>query len=94
MCKKQIPYRQEDFIKIIHITDMDGGYIREEDIKEAEAKAVVYYENHYDGKAEEVVKFISDPVLAVPGAYQNTWDYIEKERNSLERHSNMHLIFE
>lgn len=48
----------------------------------------------YDGKAEEFIKFISDPVLAVPGTYQNTWDYIEKEKNSLERHSNMHLIFE
>ena len=161
--KNRYRYRQEDFIKIIHITDMDGVYIREEDIKEAEVKAVAYYEDHietgnvkaiaernkrkgavlyklrktgkihgisyriyfnscnlehvlyhelrhftdeekqilsdefaekYDGKAEEFIKFISDPVLAVPGTYQNTWDYIEKEKNSLERHSNMHLIFE
>ena len=27
------------------------------------------------------------------GTYQKTWDYIEKERNSLNRHTNMHLIF-
>jgi len=31
--------------------------------------------------------------FAVPGTYQKTWDYIEKDNNSLKRHTNMHLIF-
>lgn len=33
-------------------------------------------------------------VVAVPGTYRKTWEYIEKDINSLKRHSNMHLIFE
>lgn len=48
----------------------------------------------YDGKVDEFIEFISDPIVAVPGTYQKTWEYIEKGRNSLNRNSNMHLIFE
>ena len=48
----------------------------------------------YEGKAEEFVEFISSADVAVSGTYQETWTYIEKDRNSLNRHSNMHLIFE
>lgn len=49
------------------------------------------FADRFDGKVDE---FISDPIVAVPGTYQKTWDYIEKDKNSLNRHSNMHLIFE
>ena len=52
------------------------------------------FAERYEGKVDEFIEFISDPILAVPGTYQKTWDYIEKDRNSLNRHSNMHLIFE
>ncbi len=52
------------------------------------------FAERYDGKAEEFITFISDLNLAVPGTYQETWNFIEKDRNSLARHSNMHLIFE
>lgn len=52
------------------------------------------FADRYDGKVDEFIEFISDPVVAVPGIYQKTWDYIEKDKNSLNRHSNMHLIFE
>ena len=48
----------------------------------------------YEGKGDEFIRFISDSKLAVPGTYKATWRYIEKEKHSLERHSNMHLIFE
>ena len=48
----------------------------------------------YEGKAEEFVAFISDAEIAVLGTYQKTWDFLEKDKNSLNRHSNMHLIFE
>lgn len=47
----------------------------------------------YEGKAEEFVEFISSSDIAVPGTYQETWNYLEKDNNSLNRHSNMHLIF-
>jgi len=48
----------------------------------------------YEGKVDEFISFISDSELAVPGTYKATWRFIEKEKHSLERHSNMHLIFE
>lgn len=48
----------------------------------------------YEGRAEEFVAFISDAEIAVSGTYQKTWDFLEKDKNSLNRHSNMHLIFE
>ncbi len=51
------------------------------------------FAERYDGKADEFIDFISDPAIAAPGTYHKTWDYIEKDKNSLNRHSNMHLIF-
>ena len=48
----------------------------------------------YEGKVQEFIDFISNESLAVQGTYKSTWKYIEKEKNSLQRHSNMHLIFE
>lgn len=155
-------YEIEDFIKIIQIVDMDGVYIPDENVKEAEIEGVQYYQDcieakdkeaiikrnkrkgdillklrktgklhgipyriffnscnlehvlygelkdysdeekemlsddfadRYDGKMDEFIKFISGSDVAVPGTYQKTWDYIEMNLNSLNRHSNMHLIF-
>ena len=51
------------------------------------------FADRYDGKVGEFVEFILSPNIAVQGTYQKTWDYIEKELNSLKRHTNMHLIF-
>lgn len=48
----------------------------------------------YEGKVQEFIDYISDMSIAVPGAYKATWRYIEKDKNSLQRHSNIHLIFE
>ena len=47
----------------------------------------------YEGKVLEFIDFISDRSVAVEGTYKETWKYIEKDKNSLQRHSNMHLIF-
>lgn len=47
----------------------------------------------YEGKVNDFISFISDETVAVPGTYKATWRFIEKEKHSLERHSNMHLIF-
>ena len=48
----------------------------------------------YEGKVCEFIDFISDKSVAVDGTYRETWKYIEKDKNSLKRHSNMHLIFD
>lgn len=47
----------------------------------------------YEGKVSEFIDFISDRTFAVEGDYKKTWDFIEKNNNSLNRYSNMHLIF-
>lgn len=160
--KSRYRYRQDDFIKIIHIVDTDGVYISEADVMEADVEGVRYYADHieaknagiiiernkrkkdilfklrktgkvngipyrvyfnacnlehvlygelkdysdeekqilsddfaekYDGKPDEFIKFISDPIIAVHGTYQKTWDYIEMGKNSLGRYTDMHLIF-
>ena len=52
------------------------------------------FADRYDGRVDEFIEFISDSSIAVSGTYQKTWDYIQKGKNSLNRHSNMHLIFE
>lgn len=48
----------------------------------------------YEGKLDEFIDFISDKSIAVEGNYRKTWKFIEKGTNSLNRFSNMHLIFE
>ena len=161
--RRKYRYNLEDFMKIIHIVDMDGVYIPDEDVKEADVEEVRYYEDHidaknvvaiinrnhrkgevlfklrktgkvngipyrvyynscnlehvlygelkdfsdeekeilsddfaeeYEGDVDGFIEFISNPEIAVQGTYQKTWNYIEKDRNSLERHTNMHLVFE
>ena len=47
----------------------------------------------YDGNLEAFIQFISSPEVAVPGTYRDTWEFIEEENNSLNRHTNIHLIF-
>ena len=51
------------------------------------------FAEQYEGKADEFIEFISDSDIAVQGTYQKTWDFIEKDKNSLSRYTNMHLIF-
>lgn len=50
----------------------------------------------YEGNVDEFIRFISNPDIAVSGNFQQTWKYIYRSNtaNSLQRHTNMHLIFE
>lgn len=52
------------------------------------------FADRYEGNVQEFIDFISDEAIAVSGTYKETWKYIEKDKNSLHRHSNMHLIFQ
>lgn len=52
------------------------------------------FAERYEGKVDEFITFISDSSIAVSGTYQKTWDYIQKEKNSIHRHTNMNLIFQ
>lgn len=160
--KNKYRYKEEDFMRIIHIADTDGVYIPDMDVKKADVEKIQYYEDHistknldlvvkrnkkkgdilrklrstgkvcgipykiyfnscnlehvlygelrdysdeekqilsdefaeqYEGKVDKFIEFISDASVAVMGTYKNTWDYIERGRNSLNRHTNMNLLF-
>ena len=52
------------------------------------------FADKYEGDLQGFLDFISDTSLAVSGTYKQTWKFIEKDKNSLHRHSNMHLIFD
>lgn len=51
------------------------------------------FAERYEDDLDAFVEFISDPSFAVPGTYKQTWRFIEKEKNSLNRYTNMNLIF-
>lgn len=51
------------------------------------------FADQYEGKLDEFISLITSDDLAVPGTYSETWSYIKKDCHSLERNSNMHLIF-
>ena len=48
--KSRYRYSQDDFIKVIHIVDMDGVYIPDRDIVEADVEEIQYYEDHIEAK--------------------------------------------
>lgn len=86
-----IPYRI--YFNSCNLEHVLYGELRDYTDEEKEACSDDFAEQ-YEGRSEEFVKLVSAPEVAVPGTYQKTWDYIEKGGNSLNRHSNMHLLFE
>lgn len=51
------------------------------------------FAEEYEGKVEDFIEFISQEDLIAPGTFKQTWRFIEKEKHSLERFTNMYLIF-
>lgn len=50
-------------------------------------------EDEYIDNPEEFVKFMSNSSFTVQGGYKETWEFIKKDLNSLNRYSNFHLFF-
>ena len=48
----------------------------------------------YQGKETEFVTLLNDPAVKVDGSFGQTWSFIQKDNNSLHRHSNFHFAFE
>lgn len=53
--KSRYRYRQEDFIKIIHLADMDGVYIQDDDIRQADVEEIRYFEEHIEANNVKAV---------------------------------------
>ncbi|WP_028828668.1 hypothetical protein [Proteocatella sphenisci] len=56
---------------------------------QAEEFADMFYK-----REQEFIEFINNPEFAVKGNYQQTWDFVKQDRNSLNRYSNFHLFFD
>ena len=61
--------------------------------KEQKADMADEFAEKYEGNIDAFIDFISKKDVAVPGNYNDTWRFIKEDTHSLERHSNMHLIF-
>ena len=51
-------------------------------------------EDEYIDNPDEFVKFMSNSTFSVQGGYKETWEFIKKDLNSLNRYSNFHLFFQ
>lgn len=159
--KQKYGYKRDDFLKIIHVVDMDGAfcnnaivkkdiegvryyldrietkypdYLIKKHTQKAEILSKLYssgringvsyriyfnscnlehvlfnelkdftddekadmaddFAEEYEGKVENFIKFISQDDLIAPGTFKQTWKFIKKEKHSLGRFKNMHLIF-
>ena len=47
----------------------------------------------YDGREKNFISFLRDNDFAIPGDYNETWKFIKKDCNSLNRYCNFHLYF-
>ena len=47
----------------------------------------------YQGHESDFITLVNDTSLKVPGTFLQTWSFIQKDNNSLHRHSNFHLLF-
>ena len=82
--------------------DVDGIHYYEDHMEGANVEAIerrnkhkaeILFKLYSTGEANDFITFISDETVAVPGTYKATWRFIEKDKHSLERHTNMHLVF-
>ena len=47
----------------------------------------------YKDNIDDFIKLITENNVAIDGNYKQTWQFIQEELNSLNRHSNMNLLF-
>lgn len=47
----------------------------------------------FQGREKDFITFVNDSIIKVPGTFQQTWSFIQKDNNSLHRHSNFHILF-
>ena len=47
----------------------------------------------YQGHEKDFIILVNDTTIKVPGTFFQTWSFIQKDNNSLHRHSNFHILF-
>lgn len=107
-------YTKNDFLKIIHIMDVDGAYIPDEYVIEnalitdkpiysliniqAQNPSNICKRNHHkctnmDRLLDDFLFFICDSDFSLCGDYSESWEFIRKGLNSLNRYSNLGICF-
>ena len=51
------------------------------------------FEDRFYDKPEKFIEFIKSKEIALEGTYEETWNYIRKDNNSLKRCTNFNLFF-
>ena len=51
------------------------------------------FDDRYAEDLQGFLSFIADKTFTVPGDYKATWEFIKQGTNSLNRYSNIHLLF-
>ena len=89
--KGRIPYSIYYFSRNMeHALHNVSSDLTDDQKEELADKFADKYENH----PEAFLSFIKSAEIAVPGTYTQTWDYIRSDVNSLQRHSNLQILFE
>ena len=52
------------------------------------------FATQYQGHESDFITLLNDISVKVPGTFLQTWSFIQKDNNSLHRHSNFHLLFD
>lgn len=47
----------------------------------------------FQGIEKDFITLVNDSTIKVPGTFQQTWSFIQKDNNSLHRYSNFHILF-
>ncbi len=161
--RKRYGFGKKDILKVIHLVDMDGAFIMEDQVIYADQDEILYFSDHIETRSPETVinrnlrksqilsrlsltgkigsipysiyyfsrnlehvfhnsnknltdeekvnyadtfadrystnpsafvSLLSGNDFTVPGDYRDTWEFISQGTNSLNRHSNFHLLFQ
>ena len=81
-----IYYFSRNLEHVLHNISEDLENEQKKDLSES-------FDLKYEDKLEEFISFITDSEFAVEGDYKKTWQFIMQGTNSLNRYSNIHLLF-
>lgn len=77
-------------------TNMEHVFHNQQNVKDDEEKlnlANEIQDKFYDNPVN-FIEFINDDKYALKDTYENTWEFIKKDNNSLKRYTNFNLYFE
>ena len=71
------------------LNDKAGELSNDEKMRLAEENS-----DRYCNSPAKFLEFISDPTIAAPGDYNETWDFVKEGTNSLHRYNNFYTFFD